>query len=167
MKIPFCDFCAKNRIPCPKCKELIDTGLNDLLDLSVSKILLEESSRIRELDQAEFRKAYREDDFLMILTNNEGVRIIRTADTLIKRLNSETGCEKVIVVDYRKDQKRKLEELLYPYRVISISKIWLPGNITEFRVTLEGRDLDEKRVQTLQKLAQKLGINVRIHTNRG
>ncbi|MEM2941058.1 MAG: transcription elongation factor NusA [Thermoproteota archaeon] len=165
MKIPFCDFCAKSGSLCQKCKELIDSGKNDALDLTVSRIMLEESSRVRELDKIEFRKAYREGDILLILSNNEGVRIIRDREELVKRLRSEIGSEKVIVVDYRKDQKRKLEELVYPFRIVELSKVWLPGNMTEFKLLIEGKGLSEKHLQLLEKLAKRLGINVRIQAS--
>ncbi|MEM2087676.1 MAG: hypothetical protein QXF52_03260 [Thermoproteota archaeon] len=162
MKIPFCDFCAKSGSLCQKCKELIDSGRNDALDLTVSRIMLEESSRIRELDKVEFRKAYREGEVLLILSNNEGVRIIRDNEELVKRLRSEISSEKVIIVDYRKEQKRKLEELVYPFRIVRLSKVWLPGNMTEFKLSVEGKGLNEKYLQLLEKLAKRLGINVRI-----
>lgn len=165
MKIPFCDFCVKSGSLCQKCKELIDSGRNDALDLTVSRIMLEESSRIRELDRVEFRKAYREGEVLLILSNNEGVRIIRDSEELVKRLRSEVGSEKVVVVDYRKDQKRKLEELVYPFRIVGLSKVWLPGNMTEFKLTIEGKGLNEKHLQLLEKIAKRLGINVRIQAS--
>jgi transcription antitermination factor NusA-like protein len=165
MKIPFCDFCAKSGSLCQKCKELIDSGRNDALDLAVSRIMLEESSRARELDKVEFRKAYREGDILLILSNNEGVRIIRDREELAKRFRSEIGSAKVIAVDYRKDQKRKLEELVYPFRIVGLSKVWLPGNMTEFKLSIEGKGLDEKHLQLLEKLAKRLGINVRIQAS--
>lgn len=165
MKIPFCDFCVKSGSLCQQCKELIDSGRNDTLDLTVSRIMLEESSRIRELDKVEFRKAYREGGILLILSNNEGVRIIRDREELIKRLRSDIGSEKLIVVDYRKDQKRKLEELVYPFRMVGLSKVWLPSNMTEFKMSIEGKGLEEKHLQLLEKLAKKLGINVRIQAS--
>jgi len=164
MKIPFCDFCVKSGILCQKCRELIDSGRNNNLDLTLSRILLEEASRVRELEKIEFKKAYVEDGFLLILSNNDGVRILRERKDIAERIMREAGVEKITVVDYRKDQKRKLEELVYPFRIISLSKVWLPGNITEFKIMIEGRELDEKHVQKLEKLAKKLGINVRIQT---
>ncbi len=162
MKIPFCDFCVKSGSLCQKCKELIDSSKSSTLDLTLSRILLEEASRIRELDKVEFRKAYAEEDFLLVLSNNEGVKAIKNRKELVERIMRETGVKKVIVVDYKKDQKRKLEELVYPFRIVGLSKVWLPGNMTEFKITIEGEELDEKHVQKLEKLAKKLGVNVRI-----
>ncbi|MBO3832179.1 MAG: hypothetical protein FGF51_02165 [Candidatus Brockarchaeota archaeon] len=164
MKIPFCDFCVKSGILCQKCRELIDTGKNSDLDLTLSRILLEEASRIRELEKIEFKKAHVEDGVLLILSNNDGVRILRDRKEIAERIIRDTGVEKIIVVDYRKDQKRKLEELVYPFRIVGLSKVWLPGNITEFKIMVEGKELDEKHVQKLEKLAKKLGVNVRIQT---
>ncbi|MEM4169233.1 MAG: hypothetical protein QXZ66_09580 [Thermoproteota archaeon] len=162
MKIPFCDFCVKSGILCQKCRELIDSGRNSDFDLKISRILLEEASRIRELEKIEFKKAHVEDGFLLILSNNDGVRILRDRKEIVERIIRDTGVEKVTVVDYRKDQKRKLEELVYPSRIVGLSKVWLPGNITEFKIMVEGKELDENQVQKLEKLAKKLGINVRI-----
>jgi transcription antitermination factor NusA-like protein len=162
MKIPFCDFCVKSGILCQKCRELIDSGRNSSLDLTLSRILLEEASRVRELEKVEFKKAHVEDGFLLILSNNDGVRILRDSKEVAERIRRDIGVEKITVVDYRKDQKRKLEELVYPFRIVGLSKVWLPGNITEFKIVVEGRELDEKQVETLEKLAKKLGINVRI-----
>jgi len=165
MKIPFCDFCAKSGSLCQKCRELIESGRNNDLDLKLSKILLEEAGRIRELEKIEFKKAYVEEGFLLILSNNEGVKLLRDRRELAERIMRDTGVEKIIVVDYRKDQKRKLEELVYPFRIIGLSKVWLPGNITEFKIMVEGRELDEQHAQRLEKLAKKLGINVRIQAS--
>lgn len=161
MKIPFCDFCAKSGSLCQKCRELIETGKNDELDLIVSRILLEEVDRVRGLDRIEFKKAYKEDDFLLILSNNDGVRIIRENEMLIGKIMKDTDSKKVIVIDYRKDQKRKLEELVYPLRITGLSKIWLPGNITEFKVMLESGKTNEAYLQKLEKLAKRIGINAR------
>ncbi|MEM2929410.1 MAG: hypothetical protein QW797_00865 [Thermoproteota archaeon] len=165
MKIPFCDFCVKSGSLCQKCKELIDSGRNSALDLTLSRILLEEAGRMHELDKVEFRKAYAEDDFLLVLSNNEGVKVFRDREELKERIRRETGVEKVIVVDYRKDQKRKLEELVYPLRIVGLSKVWLPGNMMEFKILIEGGELDDKRLQKLEKLAKKLGISVRIQAS--
>ncbi|MEM2056944.1 MAG: hypothetical protein QXO76_01625 [Thermoproteota archaeon] len=162
MKIPFCDFCVKSGILCQKCRELIDSGRNSDFDLKISRILLEEAGRIRELEKIEFKKAHVEDGFLLILSNSDGVRILRDRKEIVERIIRDTGVEKVTVVDYRKDQKRKLEELVYPSRIVGLSKVWLPGNITEFKIMVEGKELDENQVQKLEKLAKKLGINVRI-----
>ncbi|MGQ9596974.1 MAG: hypothetical protein ACUVQY_08505 [Thermoproteota archaeon] len=162
MKIPFCDFCVKSGSLCKKCRELIESGRNDALDLSISKILLEEASKIHELDKVELRKAYKEGNFLLILSNNEGIRAIRNREELVKKIMNETNSERVILVDYRKDQKRKLEELVHPFRIVGLSKIWLPGNMTEFKLILEGRKLKEEYLQLLEKLAKRLDINVRI-----
>ncbi|MDW8033723.1 MAG: hypothetical protein RMI79_02045 [Nitrososphaerota archaeon] len=161
MKIPFCDFCAKSGSLCQKCRELIDTGKNEELDLILSKIFLEEVGRIRGLDRIEFKKAYKEDEFLLILSNNEGVRVIRENETLVRRIMKDTGSKKVIVMDYRKDQKRKIEELVFPLRIIGLSKIWLPGNMTEFKAILESGKENEEHLQKLEKLAKRIGINVR------
>ncbi|MEM2050035.1 MAG: hypothetical protein QXO47_08425 [Thermoproteota archaeon] len=162
MKIPFCDFCVKSGILCQKCRELIDSGRNSDFDLKISRILLEEAGRIRELEKIEFKKAHVEDGFLLILSNSDGVRILRDRKEIVERIMRDTGVEKITVVDYRKDQKRKLEELVYPFRIVGLSKVWLPGNITEFKIMVEGKELDENQVQKLEKLAKKLGINVRI-----
>ncbi|MEM2687116.1 MAG: transcription elongation factor NusA, partial [Thermoproteota archaeon] len=72
MKIPFCDFCVKSGILCQKCRELIDSGRNSDFDLKISRILLEEAGRIRELEKIEFKKAHVEDGFLLILSNSDG-----------------------------------------------------------------------------------------------
>lgn len=162
MKIPFCDFCAKSGSLCQKCKELLDSGKNDELDLAISRILLEETGRIHGLDRVEFKKAYKEDDFLLLLSNNEGVRILRDNKDLVEKITRETSSKKVIIVDYKKDQKRKLEELVYPLRIAGLSKLWLPGNMTEFRVLIESKGMDEKHLQKLEKLAKRIGINVRL-----
>jgi len=161
MKIPFCDFCAKSGSLCQKCRELIDTGKNDELDLKVSQILLEEADRVRGLDKIEFKKAYKEDDLLLILSNSEGVRILRDNKDLTERIMRDTESKKVIVVDYRKDQKRKLEELVYPLRITGLSKLWLPGNLTEFKVLVEARSVDREYLEKLEKLAEKIDINAR------
>lgn len=165
MKIPFCDFCVKSGSLCQKCKELIDSGRNSALDLTLSRILLEEAGRMRELDKVEIRKSYKEEDFLLVLSNNEGVKTLRDRKELVERIRRETGVEKIIVVDYKKDQRRKLEELVYPFRIVGLSKVWLPGNMTEFKILIENGELDEKHVQKIEKLAGKLGIKVRIQVS--
>jgi len=161
MKIPFCDFCAKSGSLCQKCRELVASGRNDELDLLVSRILLEEASRVRGLDKIEFKKAYKEGDFLLLLSNNEGIRVFRDNSDLVERIMRDTESKRVIVVDYKKDQKKKLEELVYPIRIIGLSKLWLPGNITEFKVILESGRIDGEHLQKLEKLAKKIGINAR------
>jgi transcription antitermination factor NusA-like protein len=161
MRIPFCDFCAKSGSLCSRCRELIDSGKNDNLDLTISRILLEALERVRGLDRIEFKKAYKEEDFLLILSNNDGVRVFRDNEELSRRISRDTGSKRVIVVDYKKDQKRKLEELVYPLRIAGLSKIWLPGNMMEFKVLLEGGELDEDCLRKLEKLAKRMEINAR------
>ncbi|MEM1557271.1 MAG: hypothetical protein QXR44_00890 [Thermoproteota archaeon] len=161
MKIPFCDFCAKSGSLCQKCRELVNTGRNDELDLVVSQILVEEVDRVRGLDKIEFKKAYKEEDFLLILSNNEGVRILRDNEALIRRIMENTNTKKVIVVDYKKDQKRKIEELVYPLRITGLSKLWLPGNMTEFKVLLGNGRVSGEYLQKLEKLSKRIGINAR------
>ncbi len=157
VEIPLDKICVRTGVLCPRCQSLVDRGLYNDLDIRVMRALLEVERKYRDT-RIRFVKAYRIDDIVYVLVESSpGVPASLGAD-IRKHLDVE-GVERVLVVEYRADKRRLIEEIIAPYRVIGIQEAFLPdgGEVVIVKVPVEARRLLESiKGRYILRLAEKL-----------
>ena len=150
-------ICVRTGVLCPRCQSLVDRGLYNDLDIRVMRALLEVERKYRDT-RIRFVKAYRIDDIVYVLVESSpGVPASLGAD--IRRHLDVEGVERVLVVEYRADKRRLIEEIIAPYRVIGIQEAFLPdgGEVVIVKVPIEARRLLESiKGKYILRLAEKL-----------
>ncbi len=157
LKTPICSFDAKTGVLCGRCEDRLRS--NDLTkdEVYASVVLTKLSQRHSEVDKFSLVTAFKvEDDFVLVL---------KGSDLFVIRSNKEirTGVEtlfstRVWFVESDSSERRFIENLLYPNRVLSINSVWLPDGKKLTRVTLEIKKISNSlnNVPKIQKIAKTL-----------
>ena len=157
VEIPLDRICVKTGVLCPRCQSLVDRGLYNDLDISVMKAMIDVERKYRDTF-LRFVKAYRIDDIVYVLVESKpGVPASLGAD-IRKRLGID-GVERVLIVEYRADKRRLIEEIIAPYRVLGMQEAFLPdgGEVVIVKVPVEAKKmLQSVKGRYILKLAEKL-----------
>ncbi|MEL9991948.1 MAG: transcription elongation factor NusA [Thermoproteus sp.] len=162
MKKPFCDFCIRTRVLCPKCQGLIDSGEYGWLDVDVVDALMK-LERKYNLDDIEYIRAYETDAFVVVVLRGYK-RLPKGAQTqLEKDLTSLLG-RNVKIVE-KGSANEMIAQLVSPARLLTISTSWLPDGTSETVVKIPSRELRRLpvRPEKLQEILNRVvGSTIKI-----
>jgi transcription antitermination factor NusA-like protein len=157
LKTPICSFDAKTGVLCGRCEERLRS--NDLTEDEVhaSVTLTKLIQRHPEVDKFSLVTAFKvEGDFVLVL---------RGSDLLLIRSNKEIRTDietlfnaRVWFVESDSSERRFIEDLLYPRRVLSVNLVWLPDGKKLTMVRLETKDMSNLQhdIQKIKRIATKI-----------
>jgi len=158
LKSPICSFDAKSGVLCSKCETKLQSGAisQDDVDASIRLTRLGE----RDLNMNKFtliRGAKVNGDFVLVLRRSD-VNILQTNPNLADMIESEFG-QKVWFVESEASDRRFLENLLHPLRVLTVNQFWLPdGNkVTKVVVSHKAR-VDLEKIQKIAKAVRSIEL---------
>ena len=168
MKTALCNFCLKSGILCSRCQGKLKSGEVSSEDFEIARLLLSLEEKYPSLQDVSFHRAVEASGVLAIVVKRGDVsRLLGYGGKIIKTIGEKTG-KTIRVLEYGVDERKFLEDLFVPLRILTINTIWLPDGTTETRVILKRR---RKRVpidmDALKKIAQKVrGITLRVEFSR-
>ena len=154
MKSPICSFDAKTGVLCTKCEAKIQSGAltQDDVDASIKLAGLAE----RSADAAKFtliRAARVDADFVLVLRSSD-ITALRSNSALAERIESEFG-QKVWFVESESSDRRFVESLFHPVKVLSVNLFWLPGGDKLTKVVAAGSSQKPRvNIEKVQKIAK-------------
>ncbi|MBI2127098.1 MAG: transcription elongation factor NusA [Thaumarchaeota archaeon] len=158
MKLPICNFDAKAGILCPKCDAKLRSGHITKADVDVSNRLVKLASQIPELDRISLVRAYDIDGSIIMVLNSGDVVSLRRDNVLRRKIEHDMG-NKMWLVDAQATDRKLLDDLFYPVRILSVNQVWLPDGSKMTRAIIMGRrterfpldlDLVKKMVKTVR-----------------
>ncbi len=166
MKKPFCDFCIRTRVLCPKCQGLIDSGEYNWLDVDVVDALMKLEKKYNLAD-VEYVKAYETDAFVVVVLRGykklpKGAQI-----QLEKDLSAAMG-RNVRIVE-KGSVNEIIAQLVSPARLLTISTSWLPDGTSETVVKIPSRELRRLpvRPEKLQEILNRvIGSTIKVDVIR-
>jgi len=157
VSIPLDKICVRSGVYCPRCQRLLDEGKYSKVDVKVMEALLAVEGKYSGYE-IKFVKSYRIDDLLYVLVEaRPGIPVSLGGD--IYRRVKDLGIERVVVVEYSRDPRRVLEQLLTPYPVLAIEEAYLPdgSTVAVIRVPRDAqRFIESFKGRTVLKLAEVL-----------
>jgi transcription antitermination factor NusA-like protein len=157
LKTPICSFDAKTGVLCGRCEERLRS--NDLTDDEVyaSVTLTKLVQRHPEVDKFSLVTAFKvEDDFVLVLRGSD-LLLIRSHEEILADIETHFNT-RVWFVESDSSERRFIENLLYPRRVLSVNLVWLPDGNKLTMVILETKD-----IQKIKRIARKIkGIELLI-----
>lgn len=168
MKTVLCNFCLKSGILCSKCQGKLKSGEVSEEDFKIARLLLSLEEKYPSLQNVYFYKAVEANGVLAIVVKRGDVpRLLGYSGKIIKALGEKTG-KTIRVLEHGVDDRKFLEDLFAPLRILTINTIWLPDGTTETRVILKrGRKRMPMSVKSLKGIAQKIrGITLRVEFSR-
>jgi transcription antitermination factor NusA-like protein len=159
-----CRFCLKSGILCSKCQSKLVMGEISKTDIEVGRLLISLECTYPSLQGVSLHKAVEVDHVLaLIVGKGEVTQLLSHGGRIVKAISEKTG-KKVRLLEYGVDERKFLEDLFAPLRIIAINTIWLPDGSQETRVVVRKRGRKPPlKVEVFKRLAQKVrGITLRV-----
>ena len=125
MKTPICTFDAKTATLCTKCETRLRLGQLTDTDIEGAIKITKLAERNQDINKFTMTAASKVDkDFIIILSGSD-ISTIRSNSTLLKKFEDEFQ-SKVWFVESDATDKRFIENLFFPVKVLTVNMLWLP-----------------------------------------
>lgn len=170
MNLPICGFCAKNASLCPMCEKKIEQGILTQADVDASIILAKTSKAANEIENFTLYSCKEFDgNYVLYLAKND-ILTIRQSRTLYKQLQEQFN-GKIWLVEADETDKRFIEDMFFPTKILSINSVWAPGKVQKTKAIISGRwtsrfPIDTEKVISIVKDARNLDIEIEFEDMR-
>ncbi len=138
MKLPICRIDAQTNTLCRKCKALYREGKISDLDIEISKVLVNLTKQIKELNNISFYSAIELDE-IVILVIGKNDKAVLQRDEVISKLKEITNKE-IKFLTKTNDPRKLVESLIHPIPIINISVLYLPPfSEKEYKVEISSK----------------------------
>ena len=161
MKTPFCTFDAKAAILCTKCETKLRLGHLTHADVDGAiKISSRLAERNQDVNKFTMVRASKENDNFILSLRGSDISFLRTNPSLIKKFEDEFQ-RKVWFVEAEATDRRFIENLFFPAKVISVNLIWLPdgSKSTKVIISTPTKPKSQLNIEKIKKLLRKLEIS--------
>ena len=170
MILPICGFDAKNAVLCPKCESKVESGELTKADVDASIILAKTAKTNKMIENFTLYSCKEfEGNFVLSLAKND-IMIIRQSRTLYRLLQEQFN-GKIWLVEADENDKRFIEDLFFPTKILSINAVWAPGGVQKTKAVVSGKwtpkfPIDTKKVVQIVKNARNLDIEIEFEDKR-
>jgi len=170
LKTPICLFDAKTGILCSKCDAKLNSGqLNQAAVFSSIKLakLAEKDQEISKFTLVGSHKV--DDDYILFLRTSD-IITIRSNPAIVQKFAGEFNAN-IWFVEAEGTDRRFMENLFYPRRVLNMNLIWLPDGNKLTRVVVNQESvkrssmlLDVEKIRKVAKTVKKIELIVEFET---
>ena len=157
MKTPICTFDAKTGILCAKCETKLRLGHLTHADIEGAMKITKIAEHNQDVNKFTMISAAKvDDDFILILRGSD-IIVLRTNTSLSKKFEDEFQ-SKVWFVEAEATDRRFIENLFFPAKVLTVNLIWLPdGNKLTKAIITDGNPSElESNVEKIKKIAKEI-----------
>jgi transcription antitermination factor NusA-like protein len=157
LKTPICSFDAKSGVLCRTCEAKLKSGSITQDDIDAAGKLITLADRNQEINKFTLIRGTRVDgDYVLVLRGHD-LSVLRGNGELANKIEREMG-QKVWFVETEASDKRFIENLFHPIKVLSVNFFWLPEANKLTKVIIAD---DEKNSQINLEKVQKIAKAVR------
>jgi transcription antitermination factor NusA-like protein len=163
MIFPICGFDAKNAVLCPQCEAKVETGKITKADVEASIKLAKIAKSNKEIENFSLYSCKEfQGNFIIALAKNDIMKI-RQSRTLYRLLQDQFK-EKIWLVEADETDKKFIEDLFFPTKILAINAVWAQG-IQKTKAVVSGKwtakfPIDTKKVIEIVKNARNLDIEI-------
>jgi transcription antitermination factor NusA-like protein len=157
LKTPICTFDAKTGILCAKCETKLRLGHLTHADIEGAMKITKIAEHNQDVNKFTMISAAKvDDDFILILRGSD-IIVLRTNASLSKKFEDEFQ-SKVWFVEAEATDRRFIENLFFPAKVLTVNLIWLPdGNKLTKAIITDGNPSElDSNVQKIKKIAKEI-----------
>jgi len=154
LKTPICSFDAKSGVLCRTCEAKLKSGSITQDDIDASKKLISLADRNQEINKFTLVRGTRVNgDFVLILRGHD-VSVLRGNQELANKIEKEMG-EKVWFIETEASDRRFIENLFHPIKVLSVNFFWLPeaNKLTKVVIAEDAKNA-QSNLEKVQKIAK-------------
>ena len=163
MIFPICGFDAKNAVLCPQCEGKVETGELTKADVDASILLAKIAKTTKEIETFSLYSCKEvQGNFILALAKNDIMKI-RQSRTLYRLLQDQFK-EKIWLVEADETDKKFIEDLFFPTKILAINAVWAEG-IKKTKAVVSGKwtskfPIDIKKVIEIVKNTRNLDIEI-------
>ena len=163
MIFPICGFDAKNAVLCPQCEGKVETGELTKADVNASILLAKIAKSNKEIETFSLYSCKEfQGNFILALAKNDIMKI-RQSRTLYRLLQDQFK-EKIWLVEADETDKKFIEDLFFPTKILAINIVWA-GGIQKTKAVVSGKwtskfPIDTKKVIEIVKNTRNLDIEI-------
>ncbi len=168
IRIPICAFDAKTGILCSKCQAKLSAGEITNSDIAASKALVKLAETVPEANKMALLKSFEVEGSFVLEVEQPDAAVFR-AKPEIKQKLEEIVKGKVWVIPTTNSDRRFLEELFYPIRILTVNTVWLPDGSKLTKAIIPGRRPERLRgeIDALKKVVKQIkGIELLVESER-
>lgn len=169
MKTPICSFDAKSGVLCRICEAKLKSGSITQDDIDAAKKLINLADRNQEINKFTLVRGTRVNGDFVLVLRGQDVSVLRGNQELTSKIEKEMG-EKVWFVEAEASDRRFIETLFHPNKVLSVNFFWLPeaNKLTKVVVADEGKNaqLNLEKVQKIAKAVRNIELLIEFNTSQ-
>lgn len=167
-KLPVCYFDARTGMLCGNCEARLRKGEISRADVEASKAVAQLSDRVPELNKVTLRRAFEANGSFVLEFEQADMQALRSNPLLVSELEGALK-GKVWMVAAGGNDRRFLEDVFFPAKVLTVNTVWLPDGEKKTKVIVPARR-SERRIGDFDKLREAVkrarGIELLVETER-
>lgn len=138
VRTPICSFDAMNGILCPQCESKLDSGKLTKADVDASIKLVQLSQKIPQIEKFTLNSCHESNGDFVLYLHPSDIMTVRQSRELYRILQGEFK-GKIWLVEERCDNKKFIEDMFFPIKILAINHVWAPGGVSKTKVIVSGR----------------------------
>jgi hypothetical protein len=169
LKTPICSFDAKSGVLCTKCEAKLKSGSITQDDVEAATKLIGLADRNQEVNKFTLSRATRVyGDFVLVFRGSD-VSVLRGNEELASKIEKQMG-QKVWFVETEASERRFIESLFHPLKVLSVNFFWLPeaNKLTKVIIGDDAKNtpVNIEKVQKIAKAIRNIELLVEFKNNQ-
>ena len=170
MKLPICNFDAKNSLLCPQCEKKIEEGTITKADVDAAMKLAHIAKTNSDIENFTLHSCREFNGNFVLSFSKEDIMTIRQSRTLY-RLIQDQFQGKIWLVEAEENDRRFIEDMFFPTKILSINNVWAPGGIQKTKAVVSGKwtprfPINTETVVQIVKDARNLDIEIEFENKR-
>lgn len=168
IKIPICTFDAKTGILCSKCQSKLTSGQISTADIQVSRALVKQAEKMSELNKITLLRSFQVDRNFVLEVEQTDAALFRSKPEIMASLEATLN-GKVWIMGASNSDRRFLEDLFYPIRILTVNTVWLPDGSKLTKVIIPGRRVERLlgEIEALKSVVKSVrGIELTVEFER-
>jgi len=158
LKTPICSFDAKTGILCSKCESKFKNGHLSVGDIEASMKLTELADKKSIIDKFTLVGAHKIDEDLILILPTSDISILRSHTELLNYIKNEFN-NGVWFIESGATERRFIENLIFPVKIISINLVWLPDGNKLTKIIISKKKNQDMNINT--QLVTKIAKEIR------
>ena len=154
---------------CRTCEAKLKSGSITQDDIDAAKKLINLADRNQEINKFTLVRGTRVNGDFVLVLRGQDVSVLRGNQELTSKIEKEIG-EKVWVVEAEASDRRFIETLFHPNKVLSVNFFWLPeaNKLTKVVLADDGKNaqLNLEKVQKIAKAVRNIELLIEFNTSQ-
>ncbi|HET6457846.1 MAG TPA: transcription elongation factor NusA [Nitrosopumilaceae archaeon] len=164
MRTPICTFDAMNGILCPQCESKLDSGKLTKTDVEAAIKLVNLSQKIPQIEKFTLKSCQKSSGNYVLYLSSSDIMTVRQSRELYRLLQGEFP-GKIWLIEESAADKKFIEDMFFPIRILTINHVWVPGCIQKTKVIVSGKrtprfPIDTDKIVSIAKDLRKIDLTV-------